>query len=287
MDYSIKVIVKDEITEKEISDVVILLDQCNTNDNSDLQYHLDFAKDDIQKIMFYDDDKPVAYFGVTNGFKESESISWAAFHPEYRDEVIVSEFLMLIRELNIENEKNTIRFVNDNTASYFSEALISEGATLKHSSFELWYDENNVSCTVDESTYSLRPASMDDLEEVTLIGMDGFGTEYEEEESYNRSNLSNPNINMYVCEYDGDLVGSVSTRIEENKCTIADLSVKENYRGKGIGRFILWSTIDELLKEGIKEFSLSVVADNVNALKLYTQCGFIIKKAKDFLELKL
>lgn len=55
---------------------------------------------------------------------------------------------------------------------------------------------------------------------------------------------------------------------------LEDIFVKEEFRGKGIGKFAI-EKLDELMKEkGIVSMFLDVIPRNTEAIKFYKECGF-------------
>lgn len=78
--------------------------------------------------------------------------------------------------------------------------------------------------------------------------------------------------NIYVNE---DIVGFVHIRYGGQAAAwLEDIYVKDQYRGKGIGRLTI-AEIDKLMREkDIKAMFVDVIPRNTSAIKLYKQCGF-------------
>ena len=61
---------------------------------------------------------------------------------------------------------------------------------------------------------------------------------------------------------------------ETNVCYISELVVDKNIRGTGIGKKLLSILISNAKENGMQHFSLSCIANNAYALKLYKSFGF-------------
>lgn len=64
--------------------------------------------------------------------------------------------------------------------------------------------------------------------------------------------------------------GFVSEHIPE-----LGIAIEKEYRGKGLGKKLMNSIIEEAKNNGFDELSLSVDANNSNAIQLYDKIGFI------------
>jgi ribosomal protein S18 acetylase RimI-like enzyme len=97
------------------------------------------------------------------------------------------------------------------------------------------------------------------------VYVDGFG--------------SQPDDHCIVAECDGAVVGAVWVRDMPDFGHIADgvpsfaISVKPEYRGRGIGTNLMRSMLDHLRQRGYKKASLSVQKANY-AARMYQKLGF-------------
>ena len=91
---------------------------------------------------------------------------------------------------------------------------------------------------------------------------------------------------ILIAEADDKIVGAVWVRIMDDYGHIDDetpsliISVEKEYRGKGIGRSLLFSMLSLLSKYGYKAVSLSCQKENY-AVSLYKSLGFEIIKDID------
>lgn len=89
-----------------------------------------------------------------------------------------------------------------------------------------------------------------------------------------------PDLNL-VYEKKGDILGAISAeRLNNRTARINDIAVKNDHRGKGIGKMLLWKIIKILQKKHISKIVLWVHWTNARAIPFYYRFGFEIKKVE-------
>ena len=111
-----------------------------------------------------------------------------------------------------------------------------------------------------------------------------FGSSYEEESVFENyiwvNRLTKPNIKT-VGAFDGEeLIGIVlgvqNPRKKMNHIMeINSMYVKEEYRGKGIGKALIDRLLSEIDTNEVEMIRLSVVSTNQQAIALYKKIGFV------------
>ncbi|WBW98258.1 GNAT family N-acetyltransferase [Oceanirhabdus sp. W0125-5] len=286
--YSNQVSIKKKLNETSFIELEELVKICNKNDNTELMFHLDAQKEDITKFLFYHEEKLIGYFGMVPSYVKGEAMVWGMILPSHRTEETFLHIFESVRDKCKENNTDKLKVINERNADSFREFVTSIGGKLLYSSYEMnfnieYYEEKKD----DIKDFTLKKASLDDLEDMISIGMDAFETTEEEERSYNERNLKDSKLSNYIGRINNTPVGIISSRIEDGEVSIADLAVLRSYRRRGIGRAILSKTIAYLLNQGIEKFKLGVETENKNALSLYEDSGFRIVKASDCYELKI
>ncbi|MEM0303449.1 MAG: ribosomal protein S18-alanine N-acetyltransferase [Archaeoglobaceae archaeon] len=100
-------------------------------------------------------------------------------------------------------------------------------------------------------------------------------------------NPRNPSFDMYIyLTYGSDIfvadigkkiVGYVVTmELDKLRGKIISLAVKKEFRGSGIGEYLMRRAIERLREKGKKEIALEVRVSNKIAQKLYEKLGFKI-----------
>ena len=79
-----------------------------------------------------------------------------------------------------------------------------------------------------------------------------------------------------VAEYQGRIVGYLSTLINKRACSlrIYSVAVHPDFRGKGGGQRLISRAADITHKEGLKKITLEVNVSNLSAIRLYRKNGF-------------
>ena len=90
----------------------------------------------------------------------------------------------------------------------------------------------------------------------------------------NYSQIIDKASNTYLCLKNGVIAGAVSCYGNE----IDDLFVDKTFQRQGLGRKLLLWGINHIKKQGYNEVILHVAEWNQNAVKLYLETGFTIKK---------
>ncbi|MCX8172195.1 MAG: ribosomal protein S18-alanine N-acetyltransferase [Archaeoglobaceae archaeon] len=120
----------------------------------------------------------------------------------------------------------------------------------------------------------IREYSSKDFKDVLEIDQEAF-------------NPKNPSFDMYVyLTYGNDIfvadignkiVGYVVTMdLDQVRSKIVSLAVRKEFRGIGIGEYLMKKAINRLRERGKKEISLEVRVSNSVAQKLYEKLGFKI-----------
>ncbi len=88
--------------------------------------------------------------------------------------------------------------------------------------------------------------------------------------------LKDPSVNIYILEKDNQPIGSATVQLRErlSLAYIYDIAILKEYRGRGLGSYLLQSCIMDLKDKNIGKASLSVTGDNNRALELYRKIGF-------------
>lgn len=80
---------------------------------------------------------------------------------------------------------------------------------------------------------------------------------------------------------DERIIGFLDLKIDErepNHGEINTIGLLPEFRGMGFGKLLLEEAICQLSERGVMKFSLSVSANNENALHLYQQFGFVVQE---------
>lgn len=99
---------------------------------------------------------------------------------------------------------------------------------------------------------------------------------------YKEGEIADGNLQMFVAEDAGELIGFVSVKIEDStpifdrgqEAHVEELYVKESYRRQGVASKLLERAEDYSREEGVDMIQLSVDTGNRSAAQFYSTHGF-------------
>ena len=92
-----------------------------------------------------------------------------------------------------------------------------------------------------------------------------------------------PDGRLFIALDDTDAIGCIALRkLDEGICEMKRLYVKPSCRGKGLGKLLVQTVIDEAVKIGYKKMRLDTVPKMKEAIDLYRKIGF--KEIKPYRE---
>jgi ribosomal protein S18 acetylase RimI-like enzyme len=99
--------------------------------------------------------------------------------------------------------------------------------------------------------------------------------------------LDTPVARYFLAECGGEYVGQIGVVDVGDGVYIRGFGIVPERRQRGYGRQLLAATVQTMLAEGHRRFSLDVATDNPQALSLYTSCGFRQTEAYDYHDVPL
>lgn len=82
---------------------------------------------------------------------------------------------------------------------------------------------------------------------------------------------------LFVCEVGGKIVGYIGVNFHDEECEVVLLAILEKYQRRGFAKKLILKVIKECRKNNIKKIVLDVRNDNLKALYLYLNYGFIVE----------
>lgn len=142
-------------------------------------------------------------------------------------------------------------------------------------SWEMELDLNNVDFTFEKlEGLNFRKANKEDGFDYKRIIYDAFGDDLGEDALTQA--LKDPSIIIYILEKENQAIGSATAQLRESLSLayIYDIAILKEYRGQGLGSYLIESCLMELKESDIDKASLLVTGDNKEALGLYKKIGF-------------
>nr|WP_106782456.1 GNAT family N-acetyltransferase [Lysinibacillus timonensis] len=142
--------------------------------------------------------------------------------------------------------------------------------------------EANAGIMVVSEDVFIRPYSNLDQEALVEIYSETFGDLREESLDLIDYNTRTEGHILWVAEFEGKIVGTVTTTKEGEVQWVTALAVHPEMQGRGIGTVLLNWTKDFTLRNGEKLVMLDVEVENERALAVYEKAGFIKSMQVDF-----
>lgn len=112
-----------------------------------------------------------------------------------------------------------------------------------------------------------------DLEAVCCLEQAAFGGGWDRE-TYRRELAGGSASRYWVLAREGRLLGFSGLWILGDEAHLNLIVVADEERGRGLGRYLLYRTVQSCRELGVRWFTLEVRIDNLAALRLYKQFGF-------------
>lgn len=87
---------------------------------------------------------------------------------------------------------------------------------------------------------------------------------------------------VFVAKYKQEIIGMITAGKKSGRGDIGLLAVKEEFRGKKIGEYLVKKAQQYFVDTGVKYSQVVTQETNIAACKLYAKCGYQIEKEENF-----
>ena len=122
------------------------------------------------------------------------------------------------------------------------------------------------------SPLSLRAMTASDVPEVARIETTAFSTPWSE--ATFRSLLERSGVELWVAEWGGELAAYAILRRVQDEGELANIAVRSDLRGRGIGSRLLSRMLKVAEDSGVRSLYLEVRESNELAREMYARRGF-------------
>ena len=230
------------------------------------------GSDACNQFLHFQDDTLVAFASASH---DDPIEVLAMVHPDYRrrgiGRALVSEVLLECRRRGQED----VLLVSEEASLCGQGFVEAMGARYDFSEYRMVLD----ALAFEEreaiaSAASLHAATASDLDALVSIRLMCFGGEEEEVRRDAERRLAEANQKLHIARVAGKSIGIVRVATYPDSVFINGLGVLPEYRGRGIGRYILRQAVNGLLEDNQGPIMLEVETDNRDALSLYYSSGF-------------
>ena len=123
------------------------------------------------------------------------------------------------------------------------------------------------------NSFSISTMNIQDLEEIKDI----LEKDFDDFWNYSifKSELKNSNSKYFVLRKENEIIGFVGILIVIDVADITNIVVKKSYRGNGYSKMLIQYIIDFCKSNNISIINLEVSSENVTAINLYKNFGFV------------
>ncbi|KPU52700.1 GNAT family N-acetyltransferase [Bacillus wiedmannii] len=278
---------KKSLITNEIQRMKDLAHICEQHDQIDYSsdLHINFLtarnNEEVSDFLFYDNTQLIGALSMYD-FERPTKLELIGFvHPNYRKQHIGTTLLQTaMKEIRIREADEALLIMNGHSASGKEFARHMKLPYL-YSEYSMEFKAKEVQKTTKNSI-QLTLASSGSLLDLIEISSKTFGDSAKNTATWLQKMMNSPSYQVYCALIDEKVIGTITVSEQEQSTTLSGFAVHPSYQGKGYGKDILSYMVHTLITKRISTIELDVETKNNHALKLYTQCGFEMKKKHDY-----
>ncbi|SCC21709.1 GNAT family N-acetyltransferase [Bacillus wiedmannii] len=278
---------KKSLIANEIQQMKDLAHICGQHDQIDYSsdLHINFLtarnNEEVSDFLFYDNTQLIGALSMYD-FERPTKLELIGFvHPNYRKQHIGTTLLQTaMKEIRIREADEALLIMNGHSASGKEFARHMKLPYL-YSEYSMEFKAKEVQKTTKNSI-QLTLASSGSLLDLIEISSKAFGDSAKNTATWLQKMMNSPSYQVYCALIDEKVIGTITVSEQEQSTTLSGFAVHPSYQGKGYGKDILSYMVHTLITKGISTIELDVETKNNHALKLYTQCGFEMKKKHNY-----
>ena len=117
-------------------------------------------------------------------------------------------------------------------------------------------------------------------DELISVLQSSFREVYKDNNALKNEFINNPYTKIFIYREDDDILGLIHINDIYDRYEINNFYVIDKYRNRGIGSLLLEKVIELGKKQKIKNITLEVRKNNILAISLYENYGFIAKSIR-------
>ncbi|MED2792309.1 GNAT family N-acetyltransferase [Bacillus wiedmannii] len=278
---------KKSLITNEIQRMKDLAHICEQHDQIDYSsdLHINFltarTNEEINDFLFYDNTQLIGALSMYD-FERPTKLELIGFvHPNYRKQHIGTTLLQTaMKEIRIRKADEALLIMNGDSASGKEFARHMKLPYL-YSEYSMVFKGKEVQKST-KNTIQLTLASSGSLLDLIEISSKAFGDSAKNTATWLQKMMNSPSYQVYCALIDEKVIGTITVSEQDQSTTLSGFAVHPSYQGKGYGKDILSYMVHTLITKGISTIELDVETKNNHALKLYTQCGFEMKKKHNY-----
>jgi ribosomal protein S18 acetylase RimI-like enzyme len=266
---------RQNLTEEEDRDALLLASVCNSYEGLDLKLALggppSETDGETNRFLYYEDSMLVGFCSL-----DYDELC-GMVHPEHRRKGIGSALLSAALDEYKRRPVPNILIICEE-ASQSGKGFVAATTNAKYDFAEhhmelepdaSWGEYAKVNKSLD--FYRASPADIDALAHLTSGALD---RSEEETLQHLQHDLKDSTQSFYIARLDGTPIATLKAFSLGDKIGIYAFGVLPEHRGLGLGKQFMTQVIKRLMSDGWTRFALEVETNNVNAIGLYKSLGF-------------
>ncbi len=288
------------LNDQIMSEINVLVAQCHTNKPVELKLELAYKLRDQSgtedELLYYEGDQLIGYVGICCFDGVTMEVSGIVM-PAYRRRGIFSKLIKEVLRIRKDRGIKRLLVLCDGRSRSGKAWMHHWYGRLEHSEYEMVYGQQE-SLKLD-GTLGLQLARNEDAGEVNhqirLFRRDEYLEIHPEvkpsevplleEDSIVPEEALKKGMYIYFAVVDNQIIGKVHLQLSEKQGGIYGLGILPEFRKRGYGRQLLMASVKQLKTFDCSEVMLQVAILNDHALKLYKECGFVIRSEMHYYEI--
>ena len=221
-------------------------------------------------LLFFPDLKDIEVYGFT--------------HPDFRRRGLFSSLIKAANGVLNKYDSYSHLFVCDPECTDGIAFLNKQKAVLEETEYMMemnWseYDVYIKNYITPEYSIELKPGTMDQLDQISIIAERMYDDEKEKSVEFVRQTILSENRDQLIGLKDGRIVGICTVGREDNMIMINGLAIGKEFQGRGYGRFYLNQILNSVREKYSSPLKLEVSSVNDRAFSLYQSVGFEQKES--------
>ncbi|ASS76535.1 hypothetical protein CIG75_17260 [Tumebacillus algifaecis] len=279
-----------QVSPTELEEITALASLVRQQDKVALKLVLDLVKnrsgDVVNDFLFYQDGQLIGYLGMY-GFNKKEIEISGMVHPAHRRQGVFTRLYEAAKDECAARGYQNMLFIVEEDALPAEAFARKIGAAYAFSEYGM--DLKGAGSAPQGGDVELvRAQTKEDAAVIAHLMAVGFGLSEADMRDNIANDLNNPNRQVYLGVVEGRQIAAISISLSEaDTAFYYGFVVEPEQRGKGYGRYILWTLVNRLQAAGRSRHALEVATENRKALGLYQSIGFELTTAFGYYRLPL
>lgn len=275
-----------QLNAQQIQELEALLAACKKTDGSVSNVYLHIlSKQRLlpASLLYYDKGHLIGFLSVYFFYDDAVEIA-VMVHPNKRKLGIAKQLIASIIPLIEYQEYSSLIFscppqINDHW-------LPGKGFKYLHS--EYYMERKDLSPVLaDSALLSFREAVLADITSLCALDKACFKKQNSNQVERFEHIIEGREYQIFIAEKDNQMIGKAHVRWQDKGATLSDIAVLPEQQGQGYGTALITHCINRALLEGKPNLNLDVETQNLKALSLYTQLGFLTQNACDYWQIDI